>query len=197
MIIQIAGYLSGLAVLLSFYPYIRDIFAGKTKPERISWLIWGSLSLTAFFPQLAKGASYSLLMTGAMAVGDILVFILAIKYGRGGFLKRDIFAMLCLAGGLTLWYLTKEAAIALYIATFIDATGTALTVAKSYEDPSSETVSSWMLTFIGGVLACIAVGSFNFVLLIFPFYMALAGLSILIAIYLGFLRKKILNVSKI
>jgi hypothetical protein len=73
MITQIAGYLSGVAALVSFVPYIRSIFNRETKPERASWLIWAALSLTAFFPQLYKGASYSLFMTGAAAVGDLLI----------------------------------------------------------------------------------------------------------------------------
>jgi len=70
MAIEIFGYLSGLAISISFLPYIRDIFSGMTKPERISWLIWAGLGLISLFSQLAKGASYSLIMTGAQAAGD-------------------------------------------------------------------------------------------------------------------------------
>ena len=110
----------------------------------------------------------------------------------GGFMKRDIIAMFCAAVGLFLWYITKEAAIALFIAIFIDATGTALTVIKSYEHPTSETISNWVLVSISGFFSCIAVGSYNLMLLSFPFYIFLAGLSVLIAIFLGFHNKKLL-----
>lgn len=51
---QIFGYLSGVLALIAFFPYYRDIFRGKTKPERASWLIWGILDLVALFSQLAK-----------------------------------------------------------------------------------------------------------------------------------------------
>jgi hypothetical protein len=188
MIGEIAGYLSGVAILMSFVPYVRDIFSGKTKPERISWLIWAILGSILFFSQLAKGASYSLIMTGVMAAGDLFVFILAIKYGFGGFLKRDIAALIAAAIGLFLWYATREAAFALFIAIFIDATGAILTIIKSYEKPATETISSWVFVFIGGFLGCLAVGSFNFILLAFPFYICLAALAILISIKLGFRR---------
>ncbi|MDD5032257.1 MAG: hypothetical protein PHR36_04435 [Patescibacteria group bacterium] len=185
MTIEIFGYLSGLAILLSFLPYIRDIFSGTTKPERISWLIWAGLGLISFFSQMAKGASYSLIMTGAQAVGDLFIFLLAIRYGLGGFLKRDIMALIGAGLGLFLWYLTKEAAVALFIVIFVDAIGVVLTVIKSYEKPKTETISAWVLTFIGGFLGCLAVGSFNLILLAFPFYICLASLSILLAIKLG------------
>lgn len=194
MITQIAGYLSGVAALVSFVPYIKSIFAGKTKPERASWLIWAALSTTAFFPQFYKGASYSLFMTGAAALGDLFIFFLSIKYGIGGLLKRDIAAVVGLVVGLSVWYFTKEAAFALYIVILIDAMGAVLTIMKTYQYPESENVSSWWLTFIGGVLACIAVGSFNIVLLSFPFYVALISLFILMTVYLGSRKQKILSI---
>lgn len=185
MISEVAGYLSGLAILLSFAPYIRDIFLGKTKPERMSWLIWAILGLISFSSQFAKGASYSLLMTGAQAIGDLFIFILAIRFGLGGFLKRDIVALIGAGISLFLWYITKEAAVALFLVIFIDAIGVILTIIKAYEKPNTETVSAWFLTFLGGFLGCLAVGSLNFILLAFPFYICLASLAILIAIMLG------------
>ena len=195
MIIQAIGYLSGIITLVSFVPYIKSIFDGKTKPERASWIIWATLSLVAFFPQLYKGASYSLFMTGAAAVGDFFIFILSIKYGIGGLLKRDIIAVIGLILGLYLWHITKEAAFALYIVILVDSIGAVLTIIKTYQYPESENVSSWWLTLIGAVLACIAVGSLNIFLLSFPFYFALVSILILSAVYFGSNNKKILSVN--
>ncbi len=185
MIYQIAGYLSGIAILLSFAPYTRDTLTGKTKPERMSWLIWGILGSISFFSQLAKGGAYSLILTGAQTMGDLFIFILAIRYGLGGFKKRDMVGLGGAMAGLILWYLTREAAVALFIVIFIDAVGVILTVIKSYEMPETETTSTWILTSLSGFFACIAVGSINLILLAFPFYIFLAGLSILLAIKLG------------
>lgn len=188
MIYELAGYLSGIAIILSFFPYIRDIFLKKTKPERASWLIWGILGSIAFFSQLAEGASYSLIMTGVQTFGDLLIFVLAIKYGIGGFLKRDIASLIAVAFSLFLWYTTKEAAIALFIVIFVDAIGAILTIIKTYEKPTTETISSWVFTFFGGFLACVAVGSLNYILLAFPFYICVASAGILIAIKMGLRR---------
>jgi len=185
MISEIAGYLSGLLILLSFGPYLKDIFGLKTKPQRASWLIWSILGLISFFSQWEKGATYSLVMTGAQALGDLLIFILAIRYGVGGLVKRDIMALISAGVSLILWYLTKEAAVALMIVIFIDAIGAALTVAKTYHQPATETVSSWVLTFAGGALAGVAVGRLDYVLLAFPVYICLASLAVLGAINMG------------
>ncbi|MFA6254880.1 MAG: hypothetical protein WC675_02455 [Patescibacteria group bacterium] len=186
MITEIAGYLSGIAILLSFGPYLKDIFLHKTKPQRVSWLIWAILGLISFFSQFAEGASYSLVMTGAQAIGDLCIFILAIKYGVGGLMKRDFISLIGVGVSLFLWYLTKEAVVALFLVILVDAIGAVLTAMKSYQKPATETVSAWVLTFVGGLLACIAVGQLNFILLAFPFYICLASLTILVAIKLGF-----------
>ncbi len=178
--------MSGIAILLSFLPYVRDIFLNKTKPERASWLIWTVLGLISFFSQFAKGATWSLTMTGAQAVGDAFVFLLALKYGLGGLQKRDIAGLVGASIGLVLWGFTGEAAVALFIVIFIDAIGAVLTVLKTYEHPSTETISSWVLTFLGGLFASVAVGRLNFVLLAFPLYICLASASILFSIWLGF-----------
>jgi hypothetical protein len=151
----------------------------------MSWLIWGILGSILFLSQLAKGASFSLVMPAAQTIGDLFIFVLAIRWGFGGFLKRDILALIGAALGLLLWYLTKEATIALFIAIFIDAAGAVLTVIKTYERPATETGSSWVLTFIGGLLACLAVGAFNPVLLAFPVYICLASGAILVAMRMG------------
>jgi len=197
MITQIFGYLSGIAILLSFVPYTKDILKNKTKPERASWLVWSILGFISFSSLFAKGATYSLFLAGGQALGDLFIFLLAIKYGIGGFLKRDIVALIGCSIGLLLWFITKEALIALLIAILIDATGALLTTIKSYEQPSTETISSWWLTFIGGLFSCFSVGSFNPVLLIFPVYICLASGSILLAINLGFKNIKKINIIKI
>jgi hypothetical protein len=73
MISQISGYLSGIAICLFFIPYTRDIFLGKTKPERASWLIWSILNLIIFSALLSKQANYSLVLPASQALGDIFI----------------------------------------------------------------------------------------------------------------------------
>lgn len=59
------GILAGICGIVMFIPYIKDIFKRKTKPERISWLIWSLLGLIAVGSQLSKGATDSIWMTVA------------------------------------------------------------------------------------------------------------------------------------
>jgi hypothetical protein len=183
--LQTIGIISGLIAGVAYLPYVRDILKGDAKPERASWFIWVVLASIAFFSQLAQGATGSLWFTGLDSIGALIVFFLALKYGLGGFTRRDKVALVAAGVGLVLWYLTRHAAIALLTTIIIDASGTALTVIKTYEDPSTETYTMWALVTVAGILAMISVGRFNLVLLIYPFYIFLANLVVVLAKFAG------------
>ncbi len=183
--LQMFGLISGFLSALCYIPYAKDTLSGTTQPERASWFIWTVLGSIAFFSQLAKGATASLWLTGVQAIGVTIIFLLSLKYGVGGLVKKDMFALAAAALGVVLWWLTREAAIALLIIIFVDTIGTVLTVMKAYQYPASETWSTWLLAGISGLFAALAVGEMNVILLIYPVYICLINISVLTAIYFG------------
>lgn len=183
--LQILGITSGILSVFCYAPYIRDILLKKTRPERASWLIWSALGGIAFFSQLAKGATDSLWLTGVQTLGVIIIFILSLKFGMGGLAKRDIISLLFAGVGIVTWYITKEAAAALFIVIAVDITGSILTMIKSYEDPGSETLITWILSGTSGLFGAFAVGNWNFVLLSYPLYIFVINFLIAGSIVLG------------
>ena len=190
MATELAGYFAGILGLLAFVPYIRATLRGQSKPERASWLIWVIADVTIIFSLLAKGATDSLFLTIAFGVGDIIIFLLSFKYGYGkGFLKRDYIALCGVLLAIILWYLTGEAAVAVFLVIVIDGIGAVLTIIKSYEDPKSENVTRWILDAFASLFACMAVGEWNLVLLAFPLYVLVESIVIVATIYLSPHRK--------
>lgn len=170
-------------------PYIRDIFRLKTKPERASWFIWTVLGFIAFFSQWAKGATDSLWLTGGQTLAVLIVVFLSIKYGTGGFSRRDIFALIAAGFGLILWYLTSDAIFALAMVILVDSIGSLLTAIKVYGDPGSETLSTWVMSGTSGIFGALAVGSLNPVLLAYPIYIFVANYLIVGTKLLGERKK--------
>ncbi len=185
----IFGYISAALSILMIVPYIRDILKLQTKPERASWFIWTTLGFISFFSQLAKGATDSLWLTAGQTLAVFIVLGFSIKYGVGGFTKRDKRALLAAGFGLVLWYLTSEAAFALIMVILIDAIGSFLTMLKAYEQPETETLITWILSGTSGVFGVLAVGSLNWVLIAYPLYIVVANYVITGAILLGRRRK--------
>jgi len=168
--LEIFGYISGILFILSSVPYVRSILKGNTKPQRITWLIWTVLVFIAFFSQLARGATWSLLLTAGDAITIVIVYIFSFKYGMGGFRKIDIIS-LCGAGlSLILWYFTKEPAIALFLIILIDIIGSNLTIIKTWKNPETENWVGWAMCGVGGLFGILSVGSYNYILLAYPVY---------------------------
>jgi hypothetical protein len=181
------GYISGILMMFSVIPYAKSILKGETKPHRITWLIWTVLVLIAFFSQLAKGASWSLLLTAGDAVAILVTFILSIKYGVGGFQKWDILSLIGALFSLFLWYITSEPAFALFLIIIIDIIGANLTIIKTWKNPETENWVGWAICGAGGLFGVFAVGSFNLVLLSYPMYICIINSIVAIIILI---RKK-------
>lgn len=179
--LQVLGYLSGIVSAIAIIPYIIDILKKKTRPERASWLIWSVLGGIAFFSQLAEGATDSLWMPGIQTFAVIVISILSIKYGEGGLTPRDIKALIVAGIGLLLWVFTKEATFALFFVIFVDGVGSSLTIIKAYKDPSGETMSTWFISGLSGLLSAISVGSWNFILLSYPVFIWLINWAVVVA----------------
>ncbi len=84
-VLLVFGILAGLLSVISYIPYVLDTLKGSTKPERATWFIWSVLTTILLFAQLAKGATNSIWLTVVQTFGPILIFLLSIKYGEGGF----------------------------------------------------------------------------------------------------------------
>ena len=190
--LEIFGYISGALMILSVIPYIRSILKGNTKPQRMTWLIWSILILIAFFSQLAKGASWSLLLTAGDGVAILITFILSIKFGVGGFRKIDLFSLAGAGVSLLLWYLTNEPAVALFLIILIDIIGVNLTFIKTWKNPETENWAGWAMCGVGGLFGILSVGSFNFILLAYPVYICLIN-SIMAIIVIS--RKRYLHLA--
>jgi hypothetical protein len=186
--VALYGILAGILPALSAYPYIRDILKHKTKPHRAAFLIWAVLGAIAFFTQLAKGATWSLLLPLGDTLSIIVIFVLAIRYGAGGFNKKDVGALALASLGLIVWYFTRQPLTALLIIIAIDVIGVILTLQKSYQEPHEETSSAWLLASLGAVFAMLAVNKLSFSLLVYLAYIFLTNGAIFVAVILGLRR---------
>jgi len=74
-----------IAVGLSFiqyFPYIRDILRGTTKPHAFSWFVWGLPALIVFAAQALKGGGAGAWATGVTALLCTLIFVMSLSRGK-------------------------------------------------------------------------------------------------------------------
>ena len=176
------GLLSGLLMAVCGVPYIRDILRHKTKPERATWWVWLGLGIMATIAQFQAGATWSVAMTIASVMGCGTIAFLSLRYGYGAFKVRDMAALFVAAAGMAVSYMLHSPLVALLIIIGVDLIGYSLTIAKTWHAPETETLSTWFLGSVAGLLGFLAVGSLSFAQIVYPLYILIANLFLVFII---------------
>lgn len=181
----IVSITSGLLCLIAYVPYIRNILKGRTKPERMSWLLWFVLGMISFSAQASLGATFSLVLSAVLTLGSLVIFILSLRFGTGGLTRRDMVALVLSVVGFGLWIVTNRPLIALCINIVIGSLGTLLTILKIKEQPNSETSSTWLLASIAGLLSLLSINRIEFSLMAYPVYIVVTNFGVFMASHYG------------
>ena len=176
------GSLAGVTSVLEAAPYIRDVLRRATRPHRGTWLIWSVLSILALESQLADGAAWSIVMVAADALATSVIFLLSLRRGEGGLSRSDLSILAIAAAGVAAWGVSSAPVVATVFVVLADGLAIGLMVPKTWRDPSSETLSLYVLASASGVLSALAVGSLDASLLLFPVFFALANVFIALLI---------------
>jgi hypothetical protein len=170
--------LSAVAIGLtfaSFFPYIRSVLRGRTKPHVFSWMIWGSTTLVVFAAQLADGGG-----AGAWPIGFsgvITLFVAALAYVKRSDIsitRTDRLFLLAAATSLPCWYLTADPLWAVVILTVVDIMGFGPTFRKAFHHPFDEQLTFFVLMAIRNGVAAVALENYSLTTLMFPTVMAFA-----------------------
>jgi hypothetical protein len=178
------GALAGILSVVDAIPYVRDILRGTTRPHRGTRLIWWTLATTALVSQYADGAGWSMLMLLGQAVTTGLTFVLSIRRGVGGLSRLDL-TITAIAGlGVIGWFVSSTPVIATACVVFADTLGVGLMLPKTWREPGSETLSTFALASLAGLLGALAVGALDFSLLLYPLYFCIVNgiIAVIIAI---------------
>lgn len=181
---QAIGQVAGIIALISVVPYLVSIFKGKTKPSRAAYAIWLVIDTVTVAGYIASGARTTAWVFLAFTFTTIVIFILSLRYGVGGFNKLD----LCCLGAATiiilLWVSTGNPLIALYMGLSAKMLGYFPIVKKAYLQPVTENALSWSMAAAASTLNLLALTSFQLHIALAPFVTTIT--DVLIAILLIF-----------
>ena len=184
------GIASGILQVVAIVPYLRDVLAGSTRPHRGSWTIWTVLSTVVLASQWADGGTWSLLMVATQAAGCVATLALSLRRGVGGTSRIELGLLAIAAGGVIAWQRTDDPTLATCAVVAADVIGIGLMIPKTYRDPASETVSTFVIGVCASILALGATGLDAPELMIYPLYLAVAD-SLLATVIL--LRRRALD----
>ena len=178
--------LSAVAIvltLIAFYPYIRSILKGETKPHVFSWVTWGSVTFVVFLAQLADKGGAGAWPIGVSGIITINVAVLAyMKKSDITITRTDWLFFIAAMTSLPLWYLTSDPLWAVIILTTVDVFGFVPTFRKAYASPFEEKLTFFSLVAVRNLISIFALQNYSLTTVLFPAVTAIACLVFVVMV---------------
>jgi hypothetical protein len=165
--------LATIITLGSVIPYLRDIIAGKTKPNIVSWITWTLITGIATAAEIAGHQYITAILTGASMLETAIVVALGLRYGYVKYSRFDILCQISALFGLLLWLIFNSPSIGVVASVIIDFIGVMPTIRHGWERPYEETWIAFALCSVGGVLGLLALSTYTTTSLAYPLYIPL------------------------
>lgn len=177
--------------LIGVIMYIRSMFQGKAKPNRVSWLIWSFAPIISAAASFSNGEGWSILPTLLAGINPLIIFIASflVKDAYWKISKLDYICGAFSVIALVLWLVTKEPTLAVFFAILSDGLAAVPTVIKSWKNPESESPYIYTLGIISSLTAFFTVKEYNFTGLGFQIYLILINICIISGVFRKYFKR--------
>jgi hypothetical protein len=177
--------IAAVASLLASFVYIRTMFVGGTKPNRISWLMWAIAPSIATAAALSNGVGWAVLPVFMAGFSPFLIFITSF-FAKKAYWKLSTFDYACgtlSAIALIMWWLTKDPNVAIVFAIASDALAAIPTLTKAWTNPETESVWPFIIGVFGAASSLAVATLWIFSEYAFPSYLIIVNIIVLLALY--------------
>lgn len=157
----IFGVASVVLAIVCFLPYVRDIVRKKTEPHMYSWLIWTILQIVGVAAQIKDGAGYGAWVLGVGAFFCFVIFLLSFRYGTKNISKFDLVCLIAALCAIGVYIFLKNPVWATIVVSVIDFVGFLPTFRKGFQEPFSETASTFVMSAVANVLSIVALQNYS------------------------------------
>ena len=188
----------GIAALtltfIAFFPYIRSILGGETKPHVLSWVIWGAGTVVVFVAQLSDGGGYGAWVIGISGLITLSIAALAWRMAGDTSIVAIDWVFIVLAGNaLPLWFFTETALSAVVVLTLVDLLGFGPSIRKAYRMPREENATFFAIGALRNGFVVLALENYTWTTMLFP---VAVGVACLLFVVLILARRCILAAGK-
>jgi hypothetical protein len=188
MLPEYFAYLTILIALYACVAYVKDELAGKTKPNRVSWIFWGIAPLVATYIGYKSGVSLPFLAATFMSGFICIPVVIASFFNKNAYWKTTASDMLCgllSLVAIVIWVTTKNGVISIAFAILADLFAGIPTMIKSWEHADTENTAPYTLGIVNQIITFFMIKNISFLNFAFPLYLILANSVILCGIENG------------
>ena len=154
--------------------YVVDTIRGRTRPNRVTWLMWAVAPLLAFAVEVHDGVGLQSLMTFTVGFGPLVVFGASFVNTRSVW-QLGPFDYACGAVavvGIAGWLVTQQGLVALVASLVADAVAGVPTFVKSWRQPETESTGAYAGSALNAIITLLTVRHFTAPVAAFPLYIA-------------------------
>jgi hypothetical protein len=182
----ILGIIASLFTIAAYFPYLRDMFRGTTKPHSYTWLIWFLTTATATTALWYGGGGYGAISPTVSTLLTFAILVLSLKYGTRNINKNDTILLICALAAIVVWWSLQNPLLAVLMVTIIDAAGYWPSIRKSFAEPWSESVVTWVFFNLGISFSLLALEEYTLTTMT---YLLMSFLGNVILIFICLLRR--------
>lgn len=190
---QYLVFIGAIVQLFGIVAYVKNTLRGKTKPNRVTWLLWSAAPFIAGVAAITDGVGWAALPTIISGLSAFLVFLASFvnRYAYWKLETFDYFCGFCSVLALIFWYISQEPIVAIVFAIFSDIFATAPTIIKMWKHPKTETLFAYTAGLFNALTSFSAIRIWSFSSLAFPLYWAITNCCIILIFYrTKFFKKK-------
>lgn len=194
--ISLAHWLVVLSALISLsgsMAYIRDMFKGNTKPNLVTWGLWGFVPLIATGAALDADANFwATVRIFVSGFGPLLVFFAAfiVKQGYWKLSRFDYVCGILSIIALCVWLIANSPLLAILLAAIADLLATLPTIVKAWKFPETETVYTYFVGIFTASIIIPAIPVWNIENAAFQVYLMIANTTLFAIVMRGYFNKK-------
>jgi hypothetical protein len=157
--------------------YLRDTLRGTTQPNRVTWLLWAFAPLLAAAVEFHDGVGLRTLTTFMIGFMPLLVFVSSFHNRQAIWKVRRIdYACGALSlVGTAAWLVTQDGVVAIAAAIAADFLAGIPTLMKSWSNPESESVSSYIGAVCNSGILLLTVDHWTTAVVAFPLFILCVG----------------------
>ncbi len=165
--------------------YIRDMYRGTAKPNRVSFFLWSLAPMIGVAIAYGEGTRWSLIPVFMAGFGPLLVlsFSFIVKQGYWKLKALDYVCGLFSLVALVIWLLLDAPILAFVFAVVSDVFASIPTFIKAWKHPESESVFVYLLPGIGQLINLLAITTWKITEYGFSVYLLLADTILVLSIY--------------
>ena len=196
--ISLVQWLVVVSVLISIggtSAYIRDTLRGKSKPNRVSWLLWGLAPLIGSAAALSAHADiWPTIRVFFAGFLPLLVFCVSFINPRSYWklTKFDIGCGVLSLAALIAWLAVGSAHLAIILAATADGFASIPTIRKAWRHPETETRLTYLASTIAIILALPSIPQWNIENSTFQIYLLVINAALLLLVYR---KPRVYNIS--